>query len=75
MVSIKTKQRTPNLNIRVLEEARDAVARLRALKPLLSLQDEETLSLLIDKQLLTSLEKSLREAQQGKVEPLGNILK
>ena len=69
---IKTPR--PTLKFRVWEEAYSAVSRLRALKPLLSEQDEEALAILIDKKLLGHLEKSMREAEEGKLEPLKNIL-
>ncbi len=79
MASVITKERakresTP-LNFRALEEARNAVATLRALKPMLSKRDEETLSILMDKELTNLLDKSLREARAGKLEPLSSILK
>lgn len=60
---------------RILEEAHEAVTKLRTLKPLLSPQDEDTLAILMDKKLLSHLEKSLSEAHAGKTEPLKNILK
>lgn len=63
------------LNFRALEEAHEAVVKLKTLKPFLSPQDEETLAILIDKELINHLEKSLREADEGKIEPLQNILK
>lgn len=66
--------RTP-VQFRVLEEAREAVYRLRALRPLLTPQDEETLAILMDKELTRHLEKSLREEADGDLEPLENILK
>jgi predicted lipid-binding transport protein (Tim44 family) len=60
---------------RALEEARDAVTKLQTLRPLLSRADEETLAILIDRQLLDHLDKSLAEAARGKTEPLSRILK
>jgi len=79
MVSIGTKIRSRSeaspVNFRALEKARDAVATLRAIKPLLSPRDEETLSILIDKQLMEVLDKSIREAASGKLKPLASILK
>jgi len=57
------------------EEAQGAVSKLSALKPLLSPKDEETLAILIDKKLLSHLEKSMREAEEGELEPLKNILR
>ena len=57
------------------EEAREAVVKIKTLKPLLSPKDEASLAILVDKELMTRLGKSLKEANEGKVEPLENILK
>lgn len=72
-----SRQRTTAspLRVRVLEEARDAVAKLRTLQPLLSPQDAETLAILIDQDLMRHLDKSLRETAAGKTKPLAHILK
>ena len=51
------------------------MTKLRTLKPFLSAQEEETLALLIDTKLMKHLEKSLKESEQGKREPLKNILR
>ncbi len=72
MTKPRTKAYSDSL---ALEEAREAVVKLKTLKPLLSPKDEETLAILIDKQLMGHLEKSLSEEARGKVEPLKNILK
>lgn len=61
-------------SFRALEEAREAVIKLGVLKPFLSPQDEETLALLMDKKLMTHLERSMNEASAGQLEPLENIL-
>lgn len=58
-----------------MEEARDAVIKLKTLQPLLSPEDEETISILMDKQLTDQLTQSLKEAEKGKLEPLSSILK
>ncbi|MBI4086352.1 MAG: hypothetical protein HY433_03900 [Candidatus Liptonbacteria bacterium] len=58
----------------LLEEAREAVMKLKTLKPFLSSQDEETLSVLMDQELVSRLKRSLNEASAGKLEPLKNIL-
>jgi len=70
----KTKYSRSLPNFRVFEEAREAVTKLSVLKSLLSSQDEETLSILIDKKLMAHLDKSLKEVKKGKLEPLKNIL-
>ena len=57
-----------------LEEARDAVTTIRTLKPLLTEQDEETLAILMDKELVSLLDTSLHEMHDGKLEPLQSIL-
>lgn len=57
-----------------LEEAHKAVTKLETLKAFLTPSDEETLSILIDNKLMRNLSKSLREAEEGKTEPLENIL-
>ena len=62
-------------SFRALEEAREAVITLRTLRPLLSEQDEETLALLVDRELMRDLETSLKEAEDGKLEPISSILK
>lgn len=76
-IQTKTSVRSGNdhTHFRALEEAREAVTALRTLKPLLSPQDEETLTILIDKELMRHLEKSLKEETQGRVMPLKSILK
>lgn len=76
-MNVKTRQKTnyaPSSSFRIFEEAYEAVTKLSALKPLLSPQDEETLSILMDKKLMENLEKSLKEAGKGRLEPLKNIL-
>ncbi|OHA90852.1 MAG: hypothetical protein A2832_00855 [Candidatus Zambryskibacteria bacterium RIFCSPHIGHO2_01_FULL_44_22b] len=53
-----------------LEEAKDAVTKLKSIKPFLTPADEETLGILIDKELVSNLSKSLIEAKLGKYEPV-----
>ncbi len=57
------------------KEAEKAVVKIKTLKPLLSSKDETTLAILLDKGLMSHLNKSLKEAEAGKTEPLENILK
>lgn len=73
--TIQSRQSQSFLRLRIFEEAREAITKLKTLKPLLSSQDEETLSILMDKELLNHIGKSLKDAQKGKLEPLANILK
>lgn len=75
MNTTTTKSHTASTRQYALTEAQEAVIKLITLKPLLSSRDEETLSLLINKELMQRLKKSLKEAEKGKVEPLKNILK
>jgi len=57
------------------EEAHEAVIKIKTLKPLLSPKEEESLAILMDKELMNHLHKSLKEARAGDIEPLENILK
>lgn len=57
-----------------LEEAREAIIRLKTLKPFLSPQDTKTLEILMDKNLMTQIETSIRESKEGKLEPIESIL-
>lgn len=77
MTQVKTspKLKKSPIRSRALQEAHEAVTKLRTIKPFLSPQDEETLAILIDKELMKHLETSLKEAEKGKMEPLKNILK
>ena len=65
-----TKTRKRGINPLVLEEARDAVTKLKNIKPFLTRADEETLGILIDKELMKTLSKSLDEAGRGKYKPV-----
>lgn len=62
------------LRLKIFEEAREAITKLKTLKPFLTPQDEETLSILMDTKLLNHLDESLKETSEGKLEPLKNIL-
>ncbi|MDO8728468.1 MAG: hypothetical protein Q7K26_01105 [bacterium] len=57
-----------------LEEAKDAVTKLKSIKPFLTRADEETLGIIMDKELVSNLSKSLNEAKRGEYEPLESIL-
>ena len=57
-----------------LEEAKDAVTKLKSIKPFLTDADEETLGILIDKELVNILSKSLSEAKRGEYKPLESVL-
>ncbi|OGZ54067.1 MAG: hypothetical protein A3H64_00460 [Candidatus Ryanbacteria bacterium RIFCSPLOWO2_02_FULL_45_11c] len=75
-ISVKhNTPRTPDAQFQIFEEAREAVIKLKTLKPFLMPRDEETLELLMDKELMTHLVKSLKETEKGKLEPLEHILK
>ena len=66
--------KSSNPSVRVFKEAHNAVTTLKRLKPLLSKRDKETLSLIIDKELMDTLTTSLQEAELGKFKPLETIL-
>ena len=66
--------KSSNRSVRVFKEAHNAVTTLKRLKPLLSKRDKETLSLIIDKELMDTLTTSLQEAELGKCKPLETIL-
>lgn len=68
------KDAETKVGFRVLEEARDAVVKLRTLKPFLSDADKETLNILMDEELMGDIERSLRDEEEGKVEPLESIV-
>ena len=57
-----------------LKEASNAVRILGTAKPFLSKADKETLSILVDKELMGILSKSLKEEKENKVESLESIL-
>ena len=56
------------------EEARESVTRLSLLKSFLTSADEETLSILMDKKLVSDLRRSLSDSKIGKVSSLRSIL-
>lgn len=70
-----TKERMPSFRPEVFEEAREAVITLKNLQKYLSPAELETLEILFDKLAVRRLSKSLKEAGEGKLEPLKNILK
>jgi len=57
------------------KEAREAVVKIKTLRPFLSSKDVEAIAILMDSALVDHLNKSLKEAKEGRVEPLENILK
>ena len=71
----KTRSHSKPASNLAFEEAREAVVKIKTLQPLLSSKEEETLSILMDKELLSHLKTSLNEAKNHQLEPLENILK
>ena len=65
----------PPMRLQVFEKAREAALTLLALKDILTPSELETLEILLDKKSLGQLSESLREAREGKFEPIENILK
>ena len=73
--NMNTAHSTTSLSsFRILEEAHEAITKLKTLSSLLTPQDQETLALLMDKELARQLEQSVDEAKKGKLEPLESIL-
>ena len=69
-----TKQKKSDKKVGVFQDAYNAILQLSNIKPLLSEKEEETLSILIDQKLMSELNQSLKEAKEGKLEPLSNII-
>ncbi len=77
-IGLPVKHNTSHISdaqFQIFEEAREAVIKLKTLKPFLLPRDEETLELLMDKELMAHLARSLKETEKGKLEPLDHILK
>ncbi|MFH1894416.1 MAG: hypothetical protein ABH813_00715 [Patescibacteria group bacterium] len=68
------KERTPAFHPEIFEEAREAVITLRNLRKYLSSAELETLEILLDKNAVRQLSKSLKEAESGKLERFEKIL-
>lgn len=70
-----TRTAKRSINPLALEEAKDAVTRLKSIKPFLTPADEETLGILIDKELVSTLsKKSMNEFKRGEYEPPESVL-
>ncbi len=63
----------PN-NVRIFEEAREAIIRLETLSRVLTRPELETLEILFDKHATALIAKSLQEAEKGVYEPVAKIL-
>lgn len=59
----------------IFEEAREAVITLKNLRKYLTPSELETLEILLDKNAVRQISRSLKEAEKGKFEPFKNILK
>ena len=57
------------------EKAREAAFTLLALKHTLTSGELETLEILLDKESANQIAQSMKEAQEGKLEPIKNILR
>jgi len=64
---------TKQNNLRVFEEAREAVIKLTTLSRVLTRAELETLELLFDKRAVAIIAKSLEEAERGEYEPIATI--
>ncbi len=69
-----TKTVKQSISPLALEEAKDAITKLKSIKPFLTVADEETLGILIDKELIGNLSKSLNEAMRGEYKSLDSVL-
>lgn len=74
-IKISPQQRKIHTRSGAFKKAHEAVKTLWTLTPLLSSKEEETLAVLVDKELVSQLDKSLSEVRKGRTEPLKNILK
>jgi hypothetical protein len=61
-------------NVRVFEEAREAIIKLESMSRMLTRAELETLEILFDKHATAIIAKSLQEGDQRKYEPIANIL-
>lgn len=68
-----TRTATKANNPRVFEEAREAIIKPMTLCRVLTRAELETLELLVDKRAMTTIGKSLQEAEGGKYEPMTSI--
>jgi hypothetical protein len=62
------------LHIDAFEKAREAASTLLKLRDNLSVGQRETLSILFNKEAADQISESLKDAEQGNIEPLENIL-
>ena len=74
MVTI-IEEKTYTFQPQIFEEAREAVITLKNLRKYLTQAELETLEILLDKNAVRQISKSLKEAGKGKFEPIKNILK
>ncbi len=75
-ISTKTLKRFSVIpRFQVFEKARESALTLLALKEILTPSELETLELLLNKKSLSQISKSLKEANEEKLEPFENILK
>jgi hypothetical protein len=61
-------------NLRVFEDAREAVIKLEALSRLLTPAELETLAILFDKHATALIAKSLQETERIDLQPIAKIL-
>ncbi|MBU2578718.1 hypothetical protein KKA09_01195 [Patescibacteria group bacterium] len=67
--------KTKNIELKIFEEAREAIIKLETLSRLLPSSDLETLEILLDKKAVNLLSKSLKEAEKGKIKPIEKFFK
>ena len=73
-VSLQTTTQREDTRALVFQLAEEAVIKLKTLARLLSPEDQETLSILMDTEMMSDLNLSIQEAAAGKYEPIESIL-
>lgn len=63
------------IRFQTFEKAREAALTLLALKHTLTAGELETLEILLDKASANQIAQSMKEAQEGKLEPIENIVR
>ncbi len=73
-ISLPTTTQTEDTRALVFQLAEEAIIKLKTLARLLSSEDRETLSILMDTEMMSDLNWSIQEAAAGKYEPIESIL-
>ena len=73
-VSLQTTTQREDTRALVFQLAEEAIIKLKTLAQLLSPEDRETLSVLMDTEVVSDLNVSIQEAATGEYEPIESIL-